>query len=378
MKRLPCLAASGTPERTRRYLAPLLGVALLVLACAPAAAPAAQPAPPPAAAAAPGGAPAAAPAAATAPAPAAAPAQPPQLVTLSPGLVSKTGVYLSAWIALQEGMFRDQALEVEYTYFQEPVKEIQALIGGSTEIISGSPPDIVTAVRSGANIASVAGVVNKVPIYDLLVSSDVNSYADLQGKRIGVSDLTGATTLIMQRMLAQNGLGKDDYDLAVVGGTGARATAIMSGATAAGLVGPPQNFQLLAQGLKSLGLSTEYYKDYQFDTLVVRKDWAQQNENVVLRYIKAMSAAVDWFYDPANKAEAARILAEETNLAPELAERTWDLFAKEEIFARKAQINVEGYRLVLQEQVDAGVITPADAAVDRMVDLSYLRKLGAQ
>src|SRR5262249_45531209 len=154
----------------------------------------------------------------------------------------------------------------------------------------------------GANIASVAGVVNKVPIYDLLVGQGINSYGDLRGKRIGVSDLTGATTLIMQRMLAQNGLGKDDYELAVVGGTGARATAIMSGGTGGGLVGPPQNFQLLGQGLKSLGLSSDYYKDYQFDTLVVRKDWGQQNEDVVLRYIKAMSAAADWFYDPANKA----------------------------------------------------------------------------
>ena len=132
----------------------------------------------------------------------------------------------------------------------------------------------------------------------------------------------------MQRMLAQNGLGKDDYDLAVVGGTAARATAIMSGGTSAGLVGPPQSFQLLGQGLRSLGLSTQYYKDYQFDTLVVRKDWAQQNEDVVLRYLKAMSAAVDWFYDPANCAEAARILAQETNIAPDLAEQTWDLLPK--------------------------------------------------
>jgi ABC-type nitrate/sulfonate/bicarbonate transport system substrate-binding protein len=294
------------------------------------------------------------------------------------GLVSKTGVYLTMWIADQKGMFKDQALDVEYTYFQEPVKELQALLGGSTDVATISPPDIANAVKNGAPITAVAGVVNKVPIYDLLVSQDINSFADLRGKRIGVSDLSGSTTIIMQRMLAQNGLGKDDYDLVVVGGTGARAAAIMSGGAAAGLVGPPQNFQLLAQGIKSLGLSTQYYRDYQFDTVVVRKEWAQQNEDVVLRYIRALGNAVDWFYDPANRSEAARILAEETNTPQPLAEQTWDLFAKEEIFGRKAALNVEGFRLVLQEQVDAGALTPAEATIERMVDRTYLQKLGVQ
>jgi NitT/TauT family transport system substrate-binding protein len=235
----------------------LVAALLLALACAPSARHADQPAAKPAQPAA--AQPAAQPPAQPATQPAAKPAEPPRPASLSAGLVSKTGVYLTMWIAQQKGMFQDQALDVEYLYFQEPVKELQALIGGSIEIGAISPPDVV----------------NKVPIYDLLVGQGVNSYADLRGKRLGVSDLSGSTTLILQRMLAQNGLGKDDYDLIVVGGTGARATAIMSGGTAGGLIGPPQNFQLLGQGLKSLGLSTQYYKDYQFDTLVVRKDWAQ-------------------------------------------------------------------------------------------------------
>jgi NitT/TauT family transport system substrate-binding protein len=369
----------GTP---RRLLALGLGAVLLALACAPGARPAEPAARPAAPAAPPASQPAAqAPAQPAAPAaaqPAAAPAAPARPVSLSSGLVSKTGVYMTMWIAQQKGMFQDQALDVEYLYFQEPVKELQALIGGSIEVGAISPPDVVNAVRNGANVVSVAGVVNKVPIYDLLVGPGIASYADLRGKRLGVSDLSGSTTLILQRMLSQNGLGKDDYDLIVVGGTGARAAAIMSGGTAAGLIGPPQNFQLLAQGLQSLGLSTHYYKDYQFDTLTVRKDWAQQNEDVLLRYIKALSAATDWFYDPANRGDAARLLADETNTPLPLAEQTWDLFAREEIFARKAQLNVDGYRLVLQEQLDAGAITPADANLDRMIDLSYLRKLGAQ
>jgi ABC-type nitrate/sulfonate/bicarbonate transport system substrate-binding protein len=370
--RSPTLTTSDRRATPRRHPVALFAALLLALACAPTARPADQPAAKPAQPA------AAQPAAQPATQSAAKPTERPRPASLSAGLVSKTGVYLTMWIAQQKGMFQDQALDVEYLYFQEPVKELQALIGGSIEVGAISPPDVVNAVKGGANVVSVAGVVNKVPIYDLLVGPGVTSYADLRGKLLGVSDLSGSTTLILQRMLAQNGLGKDDYDLIVVGGTGARATAIMSGGTAGGLIGPPQNFQLLGQGLKSLGLSTQYYKDYQFDTLVVRKDWAQQNEDVLLRYIRAMGAASDWFYDPANRGEAARLLADETNTPLPLAEQTWDLFAKEEIFARKGQINVEGYRLVLQEQVDSGVLTPAEGNVDRMIDLSYLRKLGAQ
>src|SRR5688572_29642443 len=101
---------SPTPTAPRCRATPsgrpvvLVAALLLALACAPTARPADQPAAKPAQ-------PAAAQPAGQSPAqsatqPAAKPAEPPRPVSLSAGLVSKTGVYLTMWIAQQKGMFQ--------------------------------------------------------------------------------------------------------------------------------------------------------------------------------------------------------------------------------------------------------------------------------
>ncbi|MBI4322276.1 MAG: ABC transporter substrate-binding protein [Chloroflexi bacterium] len=380
----------------------LMVAALLVAACAPAPTPTPTP-PPPKPTAAPPAAPKpaetkpAAPAATPAPKPAAptpaaaptkpapaptkpAAAAPAKTVKLSVGLFSKMGFYLPMWVAQRAGMFKNQGLEVEYVYTNDAAKEIQALVGGSLQITSASPLDIALAVKQGANIASVGGFITKVPLYDLVVAKGINSYADIKGKSVGVSGMTGGSTNILHKMLTSNGLKKGDYDLVLSGGTGARMAAIKSGGVAAGLIGPPQNFQVLAEGHKSLGLSTQYYQDFQYDTHVIRKDWAQQNEDILLRYLKAMDATMEYYYNPANRAELVKILIAETNTPQEFSEKTVDLTLKEQIFARKAQLNLVGYKLVLDEEVEAGTITAAerDAVFSKMYDLTYLKKLGFQ
>ncbi|MBI4321118.1 MAG: ABC transporter substrate-binding protein [Chloroflexi bacterium] len=370
-----------------RFLVIATALSILLAACAPAAAPTPTPtskpaaAPPAAPTAAKPAAPAPSPTAAAkpaAPTPAPAAAKPAKTEKVRVGITSPTGSYWTHWIAVRKGMFQDQALEADAILTQDNAKELQALVGGSLDVSLPSPPETALAIKGGAKLVMVGNLFSKVPPYDLIAAKNVEKFSDVKGKRVGVSSMSGATTMILIKILAANDLKKGNYDLVMVGGTGARMAAIMNGSIATGLIGPPQNFQVQAEGFKSLGMSTDYFKDYQFATMVVTRDWAQRNGEVLIRYLKAMYAASEWFYSPANKVEASKILAEETKTTQELAEKTWDLYAKAGVFARKGPVNLEGYKYVLQEMVESGDLPPADAVLDKLVDFSYLSKAGLQ
>ena len=76
----------------------------------------------------------------------------------------------------------------------------------------------------------------------------------------------------------------------------------------------------------------------------------QKNAGALVRYIRAYVAAVDWLYDPANRAEAIDILQRRVaEVSPDSAARSYDelLHPSRGSLSRKAAIDPEGVRTVL-------------------------------
>src|SRR5439155_1203456 len=81
-----------------------------------------------------------------------------------------------------------------------------------------------------------------------------------------------------------------------------------------------------------------------------RKGWADANRDAVVGYIRAFSEAVDWLYDPRNRDEAVAIFRKNLPNVPEQgAQAAYGvLLAPRGGFQKKAQIDLEGVRTVLQ------------------------------
>src|SRR6267143_1185080 len=81
-----------------------------------------------------------------------------------------------------------------------------------------------------------------------------------------------------------------------------------------------------------------------------RQGWADANRDAVVGYIRAFSEAVDWLYDPRNRDEAVLIFRKNLPNVPEQgAQAAYGvLLAPSGGFQRKAQIDLEGVRTVLQ------------------------------
>ena len=93
-----------------------------------------------------------------------------------------------------------------------------ALLGGSLDIGLAAVDAHVRSVERGANAVWFMTEYNT-PIYGLLARSNISSDADLRGQTVVVDAPNGVTFWLTRRMLAQAGLGPDDYNFIFAGGT---------------------------------------------------------------------------------------------------------------------------------------------------------------
>ncbi len=280
----------------------------------------------------------------------------------------------STWpflIAEQEGLFLKEGIDFKRVIGGNTTATTQALVAGSTDIAQMNLVNLLGANSAGADLIVIAGD-STVPIYTLIVHPSIKSYADLKGKRLAVTGPTDPLNYIFARMLAANGLTPADYELIGLGGAPQRLAAVQNGGVAGALVNQPSDFIALASGFNSLGLSTDYVDNFQYTITGARRDWAQKNRALVVRFLRAYVKACEFFYDPKNKEAAVRALAERTKSDKDEAEKTYALYIKtKKTIPRDGGVDVQGARKVAESWKDFG-LQKTPPPIDGAIDLSYL------
>jgi NitT/TauT family transport system substrate-binding protein len=357
---------------TRRRFVTLAGGGLAWAAAACSAPPSAAPAKPAAPA---GAAPAAGGSAPAAAAPPAAPA--PGSIPLQYGSITKTAWIWPEIIALNKGLLTQAGFDVEMNYFRTPANGAQMLTAGAMDLASINPETVIRSVDNGAPIRMVATDANSAP-YSLIVRPEIRSFADFRGKTLPSSGPREQTTVWMKQILKANGVEESEYDFVVVGGTPERMAAIESGAVAGGLVGQPQDFQMIAQGYPRLAVLSEYIPEHPISVHAARVDWLQAHPDQAIAVLRVFRDATRWLYDPANRAEAISILASEIQVSEDLARQTYEMLV--------VQLKLWNPDLTLtpalvQKSIDflgsIGDLTPPLPPVTKYLDPQYAQRMNA-
>jgi ABC-type nitrate/sulfonate/bicarbonate transport system substrate-binding protein len=202
--------------------------------------------------------------------------------------------------------------------------------------------------------------------------------ADLRGTTVVVDAPNTAFALLLYKALKDAGLNKGDYKVNPVGGTGQRLDAMTKDKAnaSAGVLGMPFIFQASAAGLKDMGLAAKSIGAYQSDSAVVMRDWAKNNSDTLVRYIKAVVEGRRWALDPANKAEAIQLLVERLKLSPDIAARSYAIVADPVSgIAKDAKFDLEGFKNVLKLRAEIeGQWGGNPPAPEKYFDLSYYNK----
>jgi len=213
--------------------------------------------------------------------------------------------YLPLTIAERLGYFKDEGLSVEIQDFPGGAKALQALIGGSADVVSGAYEHTIVMQTLAQKLqAFVLQGTN--PGISLGVSKEhAASYSwpkDLKGWRVGVSAPGSSTHMLVNHLLASVGLTPDDVSIVGVG-TGAQAVAAMrSGRLDAISNVDPVMMLLEKQGAIKIvhetttvrGAREVFGGSLPAGCLYAKKTFVEQNPNTVQALTNAMVRALKW------------------------------------------------------------------------------------
>lgn len=134
--------------------------------------------------------------------------------------------YLPLTVAEKKGFFKEQGLEVEINDFGGGAKSLQALIGGSVDVVTGAYEHTIRMQAKGQDVRAVVEL-GRFPGITIAVRKDlagkVKSAADFKGLKIGVTAPGSSTALTAQYAMVKAGLKATD---AAIIGIGAGASAV--------------------------------------------------------------------------------------------------------------------------------------------------------
>jgi NitT/TauT family transport system substrate-binding protein len=216
--------------------------------------------------------------------------------------------YLPTVLAKQLGEYDKAGVEVELIDFKGGSQALQAVIGGSADVVSGYYDHCVNLAAKGQNLQSFV-VYDRYPGMILAVSpeaTDIKSVKDLAGKAVGVSAPGSSTDFFLKYLLAKNGM--DPNGTSVVGiGLAATAVAAMEhGKVQAAVMLDPaatllQNkfkdkFRILADVRTQKDTLDIFGGEYPGGSLYTRADWIQKNEATVQKLTNAVIATLKWIH----------------------------------------------------------------------------------
>ena len=136
---------------------------------------------------------------------------------------------------------------------------------------------------------SIVRIEVQAPPYDLVAKPSIKSMKDLKGKIISLGGPKDITRIYVERMLEPSGVKRGDFDMVFAGATAARASALLAGAVDAAILLPAFNFQAMAKGFHSLGLTVDYVKDLPFSGTAVNNAWAKAHKETLEKVLRAQN-----------------------------------------------------------------------------------------
>jgi len=294
--------------------------------------------------------------------------------TLKAGYISKDFNYLPFFIAQKKGLYAKEGINVDLVNIGRADVQLQALVAGELHFANINADNIIIwNERTNGNLKVAAGSSNSAP-YLLIGAKNIKKIEDLKGQRLGVASLAGGATSILLAYLKSKGLVHPrDFSLSIIaGGTPARLSALESNAIAGAVLGIPFGDFAIDKGFNRLGDTTEVISTYQFNNININPSWADKNRTAVMNFIKSHIEALRWIFE--HPTDAADFVTKEFGLQSKYAVRGIEYYTKNRVYPINGDVTLSGLKVNIEVQAQDGIIKGPLPALEKYVDLSYLRQ----
>lgn len=282
-------------------------------------------------------------------------------------------VPLAAWEILEE----EEGIVVEQRFVEEASTALQAMEQGDAQIGTNIGVNVgVPAVDAGASVVDV--VATQRPTWTLAVRPEIESFADLDGKRMAVHGETSFTRAVSQWFAQENGY---EYKELIIPGSEVRAEALAKGQIDGSVIDLPDVVTLghtYPDEFKILATIGEEFPDLIEQDIWLDRDWAGENRETAVKVVKAVIQACrklteDQDYALALAKEHLPDVPEEAlqDLVAEYSER--GLWPDDgHLTPERATTTLEFFNEVGEIEIEGGEVT--DEMLDEYFDFTYVEQ----
>ena len=211
---------------------------------------------------------------------------------------------LPVHLAQSLGFYRDEGLTVTLTQIASASKSLDALRDGSINVALGTTVPIQMAPE-GRSLQGFLVLYSRTnAIVAVSPGAAVKAFADLKGRRVGVSNLGSGSQILLNYVLSVNGLQPGDVK-AVAIGVGAPAlaavehgdvdAALLLGGAIDGLLKAHPDTTILADMRTAEGSRRIFgAADFPGSLLIAEESWLKANPDTARRFVRAVKKAMRW------------------------------------------------------------------------------------
>jgi NitT/TauT family transport system substrate-binding protein len=213
--------------------------------------------------------------------------------------------YLPLTVAERKGFFKEEGLEVEIPDFPGGARALQALVGGSADLVSGAYEHTINMAAKKQPIRAVV-LQMKYSSIALIMSKEraakYKSPKDLKGLKIGVTAPGSSTNMFVNNLLAKDGLKPTEVSIIGVG-TGAGAVAAMEKGEIEAMANldpvltqleSTGKFVAVSDSRTERGMKEIYGGDYHASVIYTTEEFVRKYPNTVQAVVNAMVRADKW------------------------------------------------------------------------------------
>jgi NitT/TauT family transport system substrate-binding protein len=213
--------------------------------------------------------------------------------------------YLPLTICERLGYFREQGLEVSINDFRGGAQSLQALVGGSVDVVTGAYEHTIRMQAKGQDITSVIEL-GRFPGIAVGVRSDravsYKSPADFKGTKIGVTAPGSSTNFFVMYLLSKAGLKPSDASYIGVGASASAVAAMKKGEIDAISNIDPMitkleqdgDIKVVADSRTEEGTRAIFGGSNPAAVLYLRREFAEKYPNTVQALVNAFYKTLKW------------------------------------------------------------------------------------
>ena len=214
-------------------------------------------------------------------------------------------VYLPTTLARELGLYREEGLDVELQDHAGGAKSLQALVGGSADVVCGYYDHTIQMAAEGRALVAFVSML-RFPGLVLVTApaSSVTTIEDLKGRVVGVTTPGSSSHMLLTFLLHRHGVPIESVSVTGIGASATAVAAVEYGKVDAGMMSDPAltivqrrapAVRVLAdlrhaQGVKDALDTTAYPAS----VLYSQVEWVGANRDTAARLARAIKRTLEW------------------------------------------------------------------------------------